>query len=164
MDTARITEILTDPVTVDLVDKQPITQIAYTAVDGSPRAVPLGYLLRDGKFLFFTIPTSDKVAALRRDPRIALTIDVYPPPCCLLVRGTAELREEAGVPDQYLEASFRTMPDDQHAAFEEGVRALYDSMVRIVVTPTWVRLNDFQRTAPRAVERLVRAKQGGAQR
>jgi hypothetical protein len=29
-----------------------------------------------------------------------------------------------------------------------------------VVTPTWVRLNDFQRTAPRAIERLVRAKQG----
>ena len=43
---------------------------------------------------------------------------------------------------------------------EAQVRALYDSMVRIVVTPTWVRLNDFQRTAPRAVERLVRAKQG----
>jgi len=164
MDTARITEILTDPVTVDLVDKQPITQIAYTAVDGSPRAVPLGYLLRDGKFLFFTIPTSDKVAALHRDPRIALTIDVYPPPCCLLVRGTAELREEAGVPDEYLEASFRTMPKDQHAAFEDQVRALYESMVRVVVTPTWLRLNDFQRTAPRAVERLVEAKQGGAHR
>jgi hypothetical protein len=164
MDTARITEILTDPVTLDLVDKQPIMQIAYAAVDGSPRAVPIGYLLREGRFLFFTIPTSDKVAALRRDPRIALTIDVYPPPCCLLVRGTAELREEAGVPDEYLEASFRTMPEDQHAAFEEQVRALYDSMVRIVVTPTWARLNDFQRTAPRAVERLVLAKQGGSQR
>ncbi len=119
---------------------------------------------RDGKFLFFTIPTSDKVAALRHDPRIALTIDVYPPPCCLLVRGTADLREEDGVPDEYLEASFRTMPEDQHAGFEEQVRALYDSMVRVVVTPTWVRLNDFQRTAPRAVERLVQAKQGGAQR
>jgi hypothetical protein len=164
MDTAHITEILTDPVTLDLVEKQPITQIAYTASDGSPRAVPLGYLLRDGKFLFFTIPTSDKVAALRRDPRIALTIDVYPPPCCLLVRGIAELHEEAGVPDEYLEASFRTMPEDQHAAFEEQVRALYDSMVRIAIAPTWVRLNDFQRTAPRAVERLVQAKLGGAQR
>jgi hypothetical protein len=32
-------------------------------------------------------------------------------------------------------------------------------MVRVVVTPTWVRLNDFQRTAPRAVERLIEAKQ-----
>ncbi len=164
MDTAHITEILTDTVTLDLVKKQPITQIAYTATDGGPRAVPLGYLLRDGKFLFFTIPTSDKVAALHRDPRIALTIDVYPPPCCLLVRGTAELREEAGVPDEYLEASFRTMPADQHAAFADQVRALYESMVRVVVTPTWLRLNDFQRTAPRAVERLVEAKQGGAHR
>ena len=159
MDSARITEILTDPVTLDLVDKQPIMQIAYSAPDGSPRAVPLGYLLRDGKFLFFTIPTSDKVVALQRDPRMALTIDVSPPPCCLLVRGTAELREEPGVPDEYLEASFRTMPAEHHAGFEQQVRALYDSMVRIEVTPTWVRLNDFQRTAPRAVERLVAAKQ-----
>src|SRR3954464_1198075 len=94
MDTARITEILTDPVTLDLVERQPIMQIAYAAADGSPRAVPVGYLLREGKFLFFTAPGSDKIAALHHDPRIALTIDVYPPPCCLLVRGTAELREE----------------------------------------------------------------------
>jgi hypothetical protein len=112
-------------------------------------------LLREGKFLFFTIPGSDKVAALHRDPRIALTIDDYPPPCCLLVHGTAELREEDGVPHEYLKASFRTMPQEQHAGFEKQVRTLYDSMVRIVVTPTWVRLNDFQRIASRAVERLV---------
>ena len=45
MDPARITEILTDPVTLDLVERQPIMQIAYGAADGSPRAVPLGYLL-----------------------------------------------------------------------------------------------------------------------
>ena len=160
MDPARITDILSDPVTLDLVERQPIMQIGYSAVDGSPRAVPVGYLLREGTFLFFTIPSSDKVAALHHDSRIALTVDVYPPPCCLLVRGTAELREEDGVPDEYLEASFRTMPQDQHAGFEQQVRALYDSMVRVVVTPTWVRLNDFQRTAPRAVERLVQAKQG----
>ena len=160
LDTARITEILTDPVTLDLVAKKPIMQIAYAATDGSPRAVPIGYLLREGRFLFFTIPTSDKVAALRRNPRIALTIDVFPPPCCLLVRGTADLREEDGVPDEYLDASFRTMPAEQHAGFEEQVRALYDSMVRVVVTLTWVRLNDFPRTAPRAVERLLEAKRG----
>jgi hypothetical protein len=159
MDPVRINEILTDPVTLELAERQPIMQIAYASADGSPRAVPVGYLLREGEFVFFTIPSSDKVAALQRDARIALTIDVYPPPCCLLVRGTAELREEDGVPDEYLEASFRTMPEAQHAAFEQQVRALYDSMVRVTITPTWVRLNDFQRTAPRAVERLVQAKQ-----
>ena len=124
MDTTRIAKILTDPVTVELAERQPIMQIAYSAADGSPRAVPVGYLLREGKFLFFTIPGSDKVAALHRDPRMALTIDDYPPPCCLLVRGTAELREEDAVPDEYLEASFRTMPEEQHAGFEEQVRTL----------------------------------------
>ncbi len=160
MDIARITEVLTDSVTVDLVEQQPIMQIAYVTAAGEPRAVPVGYLLRDGEFVFFTIPGSDKVHALQHDPRIALTIDVSPPPCCLLVRGTAELCEEDGVPDEYLEASFRTLPEDQHAGFEQQVRALYDSMVRIVVTPTWVRLNDFERTAPRAVERLLQAKHG----
>jgi hypothetical protein len=56
------------------------------------------------------------------------------------------------------------MPESQHAGFEEQVRALYDSMVRVEVTPHWVRLTDFERTAPRAVERLVQAKQGGPQR
>jgi hypothetical protein len=45
MDTAHITEILTDTVTLDLVKKQPITQIAHAALNGSPRAFPLGYLL-----------------------------------------------------------------------------------------------------------------------
>ena len=148
MDTARITEILTDPVTLDLVEKQPITQIAYAALNGSPRSVPLGYLLRDGKFLFFTIPTSEKVAAMHRDPRIALSIDVYPPPCCLLVRGTAELREEPGVPSEYLEASFRTMPENQHAEFEEQVRALYDSIVRIEVTRPACGSTDFNAPHP----------------
>ncbi len=72
--------------------------------------------------------------------------------------GIATLRQEDGVPDEYLEASFRTIPEDQHAAFEEQVRALYDSMVRVEVVPTWLRLNHFQRTAPRAVERLLQAK------
>src|SRR5436309_15365318 len=118
MATARIPAILADPVALDLVERQPIMQIAYAAADGGPRAVPVGYLLREGRFLFFTIPSSDKVAALHRDPRIALTIDRNPPPCCLLVRGTAALHEEDGVPDQYLESSFRAMPTDQHAAFE----------------------------------------------
>jgi nitroimidazol reductase NimA-like FMN-containing flavoprotein (pyridoxamine 5'-phosphate oxidase superfamily) len=158
MDTARITETLTEPVTLDLVDRQPLMRIAYTGRDGAPRVVPVGYLLRDGRLVTFTIPASDKVAALHADPRIAVTIDLNPPLRCLLVRGTASLQEEDGVPAEYLEYSFRTMPAEQHTAFEQQVRALYDSMVRITITPTWVRLNDFERTAPRAVERLMASK------
>lgn len=40
MDAARIPEILTDPVTLDLVERQPVMRIAYAAADGSPRVSP----------------------------------------------------------------------------------------------------------------------------
>jgi hypothetical protein len=90
---------------------------------------------------------------------VAVTIDVGGmPPCCLLVRGTAALDEVDGVPDDYLEASWRGMPEQARGEFEKQVRQLYDSMVRITITPTWARLLDFDRTAPQAVERLVAQK------
>lgn len=160
MDDATITGILTDPVTTGLIDAAPLMRLAYTGPDGAPRVVPLAYQVRDGRFVFCTIPSSDKVAALRHDPRVAITVDTGSPLCCLLVRGTATVEIVDGVPDDYLAASHRTMPADQRDGFDAQVRALYDSMARIVVTPTWVRLNDFQRTAPRAVERLIAARSG----
>ena len=155
MDTASITEILTDSVAVDLIEKSSVMRIAYTGLDGAPRVVPVAYLVRDGRFVFCTIPLSDKVPALRRDPRVAITIDVAQPPCCLLLRGRSEVEIVEGVPDEFLEASHRNVAVEHQEAFDAQVRGLYDSMARIVVTPTWVRLNDFQRTAPRAVERIV---------
>jgi hypothetical protein len=158
MDAEQISAILRDLVTVDLVDRVTVMRFAYNAADGSPRVVPVGYLLRDETFSFCTIPASDKVPALQRDPRVAITVDSTDPLCCLLVRGQAAVEIVPGVPDDYLEASHRGMPVEQHAGFDEQVRGLYDSMARITITPTWVRLNDFNRTAPRAVEKLIAAK------
>ncbi len=37
--------------------------------------------------------------------------------------------------------------------------SLYDGMVRIVVTPTWAKLIDFETTLPSAVEELVQQRQ-----
>jgi Pyridoxamine 5'-phosphate oxidase len=158
MDATRITEILSDSVTVDLIDQSPLMRIAYTGIDGGPRVVPVGYLVRNGTFVFCTVPSSDKVPALQLDPRVAITIDIGQPPCCLLLRGTAEVEIVDGVPEDYLAASHRGIPAEQQDSFDAQVRGLYDSMARIVVTPTWARLNDFQRTAPRAIERIVAAK------
>ena len=38
------------------------------------------------------------------------------------------------------------------------MRSLYDGTVRIVVTPTWALLIDFETTLPTAVEELVRLR------
>ena len=50
------------------------------------------------------------------------------------------------------------MTAEQRAEWETEVRSLYDSMVRIVVTPTWAKLIDFQETLPSAVEELIRRR------
>jgi hypothetical protein len=153
-----VTSVLSDPVTVEHIERSPLMRIAYTGLDGAPRVVPLAYIERDGRFVFCTIPRSAKIPALRRDPRVAITIDSNDPLCCLLVRGTAEIELVDGVPDEYLAATRRTMPVEAHAGFEQQVRGLYDQMARVVVTPTFARLNDFVRTAPKAVEQVMAEK------
>jgi hypothetical protein len=71
----------------------------------------------------------------------------------------AELDVVDGIPDEYLEmnGSYEMTPE-QRVEWEAGVRDLYDGMVRIVVTPTWAKLIDFETTLPSAVEELLQQK------
>ena len=81
-----------------------------------------------------------------------------PPPRVLLARGRAELTTVDGVPDGYLEASHRYLPEEAWDGFDAQVRAMYEQMVAIAVTPEWARLLDFETTLPQAVEELVRQR------
>jgi hypothetical protein len=154
-----VAAVMAKPYTVELLERQPLARFAYTAKDGSPRVIPIGCVWDGTAFVMWTIPTSAKVTALRADPRVALTIDVLDPPMrTLLARGSAQLRRVAGVPDGYLEASHRVLPQQAWAGFDEQVRNLYDSMVEIAIHPTWAKLIDFETTAPRAVEKLMQQK------
>jgi hypothetical protein len=134
-------------------------RLAYTALDGSPRVVPLGFLWDGERFVICTIPGSPKVRALQANPTVAMTIDTQSfPPHMLLVRGTATVRVVDGVPPEYLAASAKQVGAEGMPAFEAQVRAMYDQMVRIDVEPQWAKLIDFETTLPSAVERLARRK------
>ena len=103
-----------------------------------------------------------QVQALSENPMVALTIDTeVHPPKILLIRGRAELDFVDGIPGEYLQAtSTYEMTPEQRAEWEVEVRSLYhDGMVRIVVTPTWAKLIDFESTLPSAVEELVRHRE-----
>ena len=50
------------------------------------------------------------------------------------------------------------MTSDQRVEWDADVRSLYDGMVRIVVTPAWAKLIDFETTLPSAVEELIRQR------
>jgi hypothetical protein len=153
-DPAQVMEL---PIARQLLRDETILHLSYTARDGAPRVIPIGYLWDGEHFLMWTVPGSVKVGALRADPRVAITIDVPgPPPRVLLVRGRATLATVDGVPDGYLAASRRALPPEAWDGFETQVRAMYKQMVAITVTPEWARLLDFETTAPAAVEKLLR--------
>lgn len=76
----------------------------------------------------------------------------------LLVRGSARVEIVDGVPDDYLQASRKLVGDGSMAAFEDQVRTLYHQMARIVLTPDWAKVLDFQTRAPDFVHRLAAEK------
>lgn len=155
----QITEILHRPISRELLARA-VTRLAYVAADGTPRTVPIAFVWNGSEIVMCTTPNAPKIAALRRNPAVALTIDTeVHPPMILLIRGRAELDIVDGIPDEYLQASGAyAMTPEQRVGWEAEVRSLYDSMVRIVVTPTWAKLIDFETTLPSAVEELVRQR------
>jgi hypothetical protein len=108
-----------------------------------------------------TAKNAAKLASLRHNPAVALTIDTeVHPPKILLIRGQAELDVVEGIPDEYLAANGTyEMTPEQRVQWEAEVRSLYDGMVRIVVTPTWAKLIDFETTLPSAVAELIQQRE-----
>jgi pyridoxamine 5'-phosphate oxidase-like protein len=157
MDSEEVTRVLADPVAQRLLQSPLLARLAYNGADGAPRVIPIGYLWTGSSFVMCTATVAPKVAALRRDPRVALEVDSETvPPNILLVRGTAEIEIVDGIPDEFLAASHKAVPEQQWGAFEEQVRALYPAMARISITPRWAKVLDFETRVPIAVERLAR--------
>ena len=157
MQQSTIDEILNRPLSQELLARD-LARLAYTASDGTPRAIPIGIHWNGEEIVMCTPTNAPKLHSLRRNPAVALTIDTEShPPKILLLRGTVELDLVDGIPDEYLQRSGTyEMTREQRAKWEENVKSLYDSMVRIVMTPTWVKLIDFEETLPTAVEELIR--------
>jgi hypothetical protein len=159
MTDGEIVEILAKPYAQQLLNGPEPARMAYIGLDGDPRVIPIGFWTEGEQILMATVPKSAKVAALRNNPKVALTIDQGAfPPKVLLIRGTAEVELVEGIPEGYLTAGHKVMTDDQYPQWVDGVRALYDEMVVITITPTWAKLLDFETTIPQAVEDLIKEK------
>jgi hypothetical protein len=160
MQPAEIAAVLSKPISQELLARD-LARLSYVAPDGTPRCIPIGFTWNGSTIVMCTTPNAPKIRALRHNPAVALTIDTeVHPPKILLVRGTAELDLVQGIPDEYLQMSGTyQMTAEQRVEWEAEVRDLYDSMVRIVVTPTWAKLIDFETTLPVAVEELIRKRE-----
>jgi hypothetical protein len=157
---SEITEVLNRPLSQQLLARD-LTRLAYVAKDGTPRAIPIGFTWNGTEVVLCTTKNAPKLPALREHPAVALTIDTeVHPPKLLLIRGQAELDVVDGIPDEYLQMNGSyEMTAEQRVHWEAEVRSLYDGMVRIVVTPTWAKLIDFETTLPTAVEELIQQRE-----
>src|SRR5918992_3749445 len=123
----EIRTAMQDPVAQQLLNSPNPARLAYVALDGTPRVIPVGFHWNNTTIVVGTVPGSAKVKALEANPAVALTIDTSPPawpPNVLLVRGTATVTLVDGVFPEYVEASRRLTPADEFPAWEDGVRAL----------------------------------------
>jgi Pyridoxamine 5'-phosphate oxidase len=158
MDAQTVADTLAQPLAQELLSSDIPARLAYIGVDGDPRVVPVGFWWTGKTVFIATVVRSAKVAALRRNPRVALTIDrTGMPPRTLLVRGSATVEIVDGVPDEYVAAARKIVPPEAMPAWEAGVRALYTQMAVITVTPDHVVLHDFETTLPKAVADLIAA-------
>jgi hypothetical protein len=156
----QITEILAKPYSQDLLNGPEPARFAYNGLDGDPRVIPIGFWMEGAQLQIATVPKAAKVAALKKNPKVALTIDTGAfPPKVLLLRGSAEVELVQGIPEGYLVAGHKVMTDEQYPDWVAGVQGLYTEMTLITVTLTWAKLLDFETTIPKAVEDLIKERQ-----
>lgn len=145
-------ELLQHPASQELLKSRIPARLAYVAVDGTPRVVPIWFHWNGKEIVLGTPPKAPKLKALARNPKVALTIDDDNfPHKVLLVRGTARLDNVDGVAPEYASAAERYFGAEQGQAWVQQMAAMCPQMVRITIRPEWVGLIDFQTRFPSAL-------------
>src|SRR5205823_4198161 len=81
-------------------------RLAYTAKDGTPRVMPIWFHWTGDELVMCTFVPSPKIAAIRENPPVAITIDTDGfPPDSLLIRGRAAVTEVEGAAPEYAAAA-----------------------------------------------------------
>jgi hypothetical protein len=133
-------------------------RLAFVWPDGTPRVVPTWFHWNGSEIVMVTYVAGPRVgirhsaarlAALRANPVVALTIDTETsPPCSLTIRGTAEITEREGIFDEYARAARRYLGEEAGAGMLAAMDQPGTVQARIAVRPTWVGVLDFVTRLP----------------
>ncbi|MFL5759919.1 MAG: pyridoxamine 5'-phosphate oxidase family protein [Thermomicrobiales bacterium] len=146
------------PVAQQLLQATIPARVAYIALDGTPRVVPMQFHWSGEDVVVTCWPDDPKAAAIKAHPQVALTIDTAEPPFRVLqIRGTATVDLVDGVPPELTAASIRNMGPEAGQAFADQAAQLSPQIVRIAVQPTWVDVLDFEIRLPGGMVRRLGA-------
>jgi hypothetical protein len=145
-------DLLQNPISQELLHSQIPARLAYVWTDGSPRVVPIWFHWNGREIVMATPPKAPKLKALRKNPKVAITIDNNTfPHGVLLIRGTCRLETIEGIVPEYAMAAERYFDQELAQDWLTRLRGMISSMVRITMTPEWVGLLDFQTRFPSAL-------------
>lgn len=135
-------------------------RLAFVATDGAPRVVPTWFEWNGSEIVMGTYVAGPnagirhpaaRIAALRANPTVALTIDTQEfPSQSLTIRGEAKVDEVTGLAPEYVASAHRYLGE---AAAKMLARMDQPGTVqaRIAVRPAWVGLLDFATRLPSAL-------------
>ena len=133
-------------------------RLAFVATDGTPRVVPTWFEWNGAEIVMVTYVAGPNVgirhpaarlAALRANPAVALTIDTEQfPSQSLTMRGRAEIDEVDGLASEYVASAHRYLGDVAAAEMLAAMDRPGTVQARIVLRPTWVGLLDFATRLP----------------
>ena len=148
--------LLEHPVAQQLLQATIPARLAYIALDGTPRLVPMQFHWTGQEVVLTCWPDDPKAAALRAHSQVALSIDTNEPPFKVLqIRGTAAIAIVDGVPPELEAAAIRNMGPEAGRAFAEQAGRLSPQIVRIAVRPAWVDVVDFETRLPGGMVRRL---------
>src|SRR5277367_4244508 len=128
-------ELLRHPALQTLLHSTIPARLAYVWTDGTPRVVPIWFHWNEQEIVLASPPKAPKLKALRKNPKVALTIDDNTfPHKVLLVRGTARLQTMTGIVPEYAMGADRYFGSQQGKAWVEQLGSMIQEMVRITVT------------------------------
>ena len=144
--------LLKDPIAQELLQSRIPARLSYVWTDGSPRVVPIWFHW-DGQHIVLGTPlTAPKMKALKKNAKVALTIDTDTwPHKVLQIRGTINIEIVDGVCHEYAAAAQRYFGKEQGEAWCNQLKQLMPKMARIAITPEWVSLIDFEQRFPSAI-------------
>ncbi len=149
-------DLLNDPIAQELLQAPFPLRLAYNWLDGSPRAVPLGFQWTGTEIVNGAPLGAPKLKALAKNPKVAVTIDGNQMPYhVLLIRGTVSMSTHDGIIPEYVTYCKRYFGEEGGEAWVKQLAPICPQMVRIAIKPEWVGILDFQGRFPSALEKAM---------
>ena len=149
-------ELLLTATAQQLLNSQIPARMAFVGLDGTPRVIPTWFHWNGDEIVMVTFVSAPhvrhpaaRIAALRANPAVALTIDTESfPPHILTIRGTAVIDEVEGIAAEYRAAAQRYLGHDAGVAMVDSIDVPGTRQARITLAPKWVGLIDFDTRPP----------------